>query len=118
MKPITKGISGRVVNELLVPNPEIISSSAICLDVLGTLDFTHAQPYLTLDDQDEIISTLIRRNKLHLHQAFDTPFAITEMQEYIGENSTGLGAKDILDGHLILTTSTIYWQLTTGLSTI
>eukprot|EP00957_Ditylum_brightwellii_P189229 14403521-Ditylum_brightwellii.AAC.1 len=43
------------------------------------------------------MSTLIRRNTLHLHQAFDTPFATPAMQEYIGENSTGLGAKSILD---------------------
>eukprot|EP00957_Ditylum_brightwellii_P144556 11011468-Ditylum_brightwellii.AAC.1 len=44
------------------------------------------------------MSKLIQRNKLHLHQAFDTPFALSTMQEYIGENGTGLGAKEILDG--------------------
>eukprot|EP00957_Ditylum_brightwellii_P050682 3842367-Ditylum_brightwellii.AAC.1 len=99
MKPITKGISGGVVDKLLVPNPEILSSSAIYSDVLATLDFVHAQPYITLDDQDEVMLTLIQRNKLHLHQAFDTPFAKTEMQEYIGENGIGLGTKDILGGN-------------------
>eukprot|EP00957_Ditylum_brightwellii_P193185 14710093-Ditylum_brightwellii.AAC.1 len=43
--------------------------------------------------------TLIWRNKLHLRQAFDTPFAAPAMQEYIGENGTDLGAKDILDSN-------------------
>eukprot|EP00957_Ditylum_brightwellii_P189136 14396765-Ditylum_brightwellii.AAC.1 len=68
-------------------------------EVITTLEFERAVPYLTLDDQDEVMSTLIKRNKLHLHQAFDTPFAKKEMQDYIGENGTEQGAKEILEGH-------------------
>eukprot|EP00957_Ditylum_brightwellii_P204170 15337993-Ditylum_brightwellii.AAC.1 len=51
-----------------------------------------------MNDQDEVMSTLIARNKLHLHQAFDTPFAMKEMQNYIGQFGTGTGKKKILDG--------------------
>eukprot|EP00957_Ditylum_brightwellii_P092097 7012599-Ditylum_brightwellii.AAC.1 len=93
-----KGITGVVVNKLLIPNPETLSSSAIYPEVLHLLNFEHAIPYVTLDNQDEVMSKLIQRNKLHLHQAFNTPFAMSTMQEYIGENGTGLGAKEILDG--------------------
>eukprot|EP00957_Ditylum_brightwellii_P099504 7579556-Ditylum_brightwellii.AAC.1 len=99
MKPITKGITGGVVNELLIPNPEKLSTPVMYPDVINCLDFEHATPFLVMDDQDEIMSTLIKRNKLHLHQSFDTPFATQTMQEYIRENGTGLGAKEILDGN-------------------
>eukprot|EP00957_Ditylum_brightwellii_P075803 5761211-Ditylum_brightwellii.AAC.1 len=44
------------------------------------------------------MTNLIRQNKLHLHQAFDTPFASSPMKECIGENGTGQGAKEILEG--------------------
>eukprot|EP00957_Ditylum_brightwellii_P022060 1664097-Ditylum_brightwellii.AAC.1 len=88
MKPITKGITRGVVNKVLVPNPEQLLSPAVYLEVLATLDFGQTHPYITLDDQGKVMSTLIRRNKLHLHQAFGTPFATPAMQEYIGENGT------------------------------
>eukprot|EP00957_Ditylum_brightwellii_P099694 7594558-Ditylum_brightwellii.AAC.1 len=52
-----------------------------------------------MDDRDGVMSTLIRRNKLQLHQAFDNPFTKKEMQDYIEENGTGLGAKEILEGN-------------------
>eukprot|EP00957_Ditylum_brightwellii_P201200 15324539-Ditylum_brightwellii.AAC.4 len=44
------------------------------------------------------MSTLVRKNKLHLYQAFDTPSAKPEMQQYIGEYGTAEGATDILEG--------------------
>eukprot|EP00957_Ditylum_brightwellii_P052216 3959380-Ditylum_brightwellii.AAC.1 len=88
MKPITKGITGGVVNELIVPNPEIFMSPAMYTDVITMLKFEHAVPYLMLDDQDDVMLTLIKRNKLHLHQAFNNPFTKKEMQDYIGENGT------------------------------
>eukprot|EP00957_Ditylum_brightwellii_P153213 11661213-Ditylum_brightwellii.AAC.1 len=84
MKPITKGISGRVVKELLVPNSDALSCPATYDEVLESLQFKHAQPLAVLDDQDEVMSALVRRNKLHLHQAYDTPFAQKDMQDYIG----------------------------------
>eukprot|EP00957_Ditylum_brightwellii_P050154 3802396-Ditylum_brightwellii.AAC.1 len=67
-------------------------------DVLGTLQFQHAQPFKVLDDQDEMMSALIKRNELHLHQAFDTPFAKKEIQDYIGEFRMSDRAQEILDG--------------------
>eukprot|EP00957_Ditylum_brightwellii_P171641 13067522-Ditylum_brightwellii.AAC.1 len=40
---------------------------------------------------------LLRRNQLHLHQAWDTPFANGMLKEYIGSYGLGSGAQDILD---------------------
>eukprot|EP00957_Ditylum_brightwellii_P201201 15324539-Ditylum_brightwellii.AAC.5 len=37
MKPITKGITGGVVSELLIPNPEALTSPAMYDDVLEAL---------------------------------------------------------------------------------
>eukprot|EP00957_Ditylum_brightwellii_P028909 2184079-Ditylum_brightwellii.AAC.1 len=51
-----------------------------------------------MDDQDEVMSSLIARNKLHLHQVFDAPFATKVIQNYIEQFGTGTGAKEILDG--------------------
>eukprot|EP00957_Ditylum_brightwellii_P086259 6564228-Ditylum_brightwellii.AAC.1 len=99
MKPITKGDTGGVVKELLDPNPESLSSPTMYCKVLNYLDFKHATLYVALDDQDEIMSRLIARNKLHLHQAFDTPFAQLEIQNYIGEFGTGKGSKKIIEGN-------------------
>eukprot|EP00957_Ditylum_brightwellii_P053866 4080807-Ditylum_brightwellii.AAC.1 len=62
------------------------------------MEFEKTETYQTMDDQDKIMSTLIKRNKLHLHQAFDTPFARKELQYYIEENGTEKGAKEILEG--------------------
>eukprot|EP00957_Ditylum_brightwellii_P151332 11523534-Ditylum_brightwellii.AAC.1 len=42
---------------------------------------------------------LIERNKLHLHQAFDTPFARGPLCDYIGEYGIGQGGKDIINGN-------------------
>eukprot|EP00957_Ditylum_brightwellii_P031866 2416084-Ditylum_brightwellii.AAC.1 len=98
MKPITKGISGGVVKELLVPNPEALSCPAAYDEALESLQFKHAQPLVVLDDQDTVILTLVQRNKLHLHQAYDTPFAQKDMQDCIGEFGSERGAQEILDG--------------------
>eukprot|EP00957_Ditylum_brightwellii_P161995 12333884-Ditylum_brightwellii.AAC.1 len=53
-KPITKGGTGGVVKERLVPNPESLSSPAMYSKVLNYLDFKHATPHVALDDQNEI----------------------------------------------------------------
>eukprot|EP00957_Ditylum_brightwellii_P054939 4163596-Ditylum_brightwellii.AAC.1 len=44
------------------------------------------------------MSWLVARNKLHLHQALDTPFAQDEMLKYIGELGKGEGVAEIPDG--------------------
>eukprot|EP00957_Ditylum_brightwellii_P022790 1718633-Ditylum_brightwellii.AAC.1 len=59
MKLITKGMTGDVVSELIVPNPEALSSPAMYDEVLDTLHFQHAQPFKVLDDQDEVMSALV-----------------------------------------------------------
>eukprot|EP00957_Ditylum_brightwellii_P091636 6977513-Ditylum_brightwellii.AAC.1 len=44
------------------------------------------------------MSALVRRNKLHLYQSFDIPFAKQDLRDYIGEFGTEQGAQEILDG--------------------
>eukprot|EP00957_Ditylum_brightwellii_P080042 6087273-Ditylum_brightwellii.AAC.1 len=75
MKPITKGMTGGVVSEVHIPNPRPIPCPAIYDTVINYLAFDHNEPYKVLDDQDEVMSTLIKRNRLHFYQCFDTPFA-------------------------------------------
>eukprot|EP00957_Ditylum_brightwellii_P075106 5707069-Ditylum_brightwellii.AAC.1 len=75
----------------------MVTSPAMYPEVITTMAFENAKPYLIMDDQDNVMLTLIKRSKLHLHQAFDTPFKKKEMQKYIGENRTEKGAKEILD---------------------
>eukprot|EP00957_Ditylum_brightwellii_P193877 14764652-Ditylum_brightwellii.AAC.1 len=53
MKPITKGISGGVVKEPLLPNPDALSCPATYYEVLELLQFKHAQPLVVFDDQNE-----------------------------------------------------------------
>eukprot|EP00957_Ditylum_brightwellii_P073235 5567160-Ditylum_brightwellii.AAC.1 len=60
MKPITKGITGGVVSEILIPNPEGLSSSVIYPEVIQHLELEYAAPYITLDDQDKVMTNLIR----------------------------------------------------------
>eukprot|EP00957_Ditylum_brightwellii_P058207 4414239-Ditylum_brightwellii.AAC.1 len=51
-----------------------------------------------MDNPDEVMDTLIKRNKIHLHQVFGTPFTSKTMHDYIGNLGTGQGAWDILAG--------------------
>eukprot|EP00957_Ditylum_brightwellii_P159212 12117916-Ditylum_brightwellii.AAC.1 len=62
MKPITKGITGGVVKELIVPNPEMVMTLAMYPEVITTMAFEHTVPYLIMDDQDDVMLTLIKRN--------------------------------------------------------
>eukprot|EP00957_Ditylum_brightwellii_P087670 6676040-Ditylum_brightwellii.AAC.1 len=42
---------------------------------------------------------LLSRNKLNLHQAYETPFASGPLKDYIGEYDLGAGAQEIIEGH-------------------
>eukprot|EP00957_Ditylum_brightwellii_P165564 12604010-Ditylum_brightwellii.AAC.1 len=42
---------------------------------------------------------LLSRNKLHLHQAYETPFASDPLKDYIGEYGLGVGAQEIIEGN-------------------
>eukprot|EP00957_Ditylum_brightwellii_P006083 460479-Ditylum_brightwellii.AAC.1 len=94
-----KGVTGGVVSEIHVLNPTLILSLAVYDSVIHSLEFEQTDTYTVLDDQDAVMSRLIARNKLYLHQAFDTPFAQEDMLQYVGEFSTGQGAADILNGN-------------------
>eukprot|EP00957_Ditylum_brightwellii_P184443 14048483-Ditylum_brightwellii.AAC.1 len=97
MKPITKGVTGEVVSKIHVLNPTSILSPAVYNSVIHSLAFEKLETYTVLDDQDMVMSRLVARNKLHLHQAFDTPFAQEDMLRYIGKLGTGQGVEDILN---------------------
>eukprot|EP00957_Ditylum_brightwellii_P111046 8468476-Ditylum_brightwellii.AAC.1 len=73
-----------VVSKLHVPNPEPVHSPAIHDNIITSLKFDHTEPHVVIVNQDEKMSRLIAKNKLHLHQAFDTPFVHPDMQQYIG----------------------------------
>eukprot|EP00957_Ditylum_brightwellii_P058999 4473892-Ditylum_brightwellii.AAC.1 len=45
------------------------------------------------------MSTLLRKNKLHLHQAWDTPCTCGEVKQYLGDYGLGQGAQDIIEGN-------------------
>eukprot|EP00957_Ditylum_brightwellii_P071682 5449628-Ditylum_brightwellii.AAC.1 len=44
------------------------------------------------------MSRLLSWNKLHLHQAWDTPCAKGPVHDYLVEYGIGQGTKDIIDG--------------------
>eukprot|EP00957_Ditylum_brightwellii_P020738 1563602-Ditylum_brightwellii.AAC.1 len=95
MRPITKGVTGGTILILDIP-VDPVTCPSMHSEVAQTLDL---QPtWKTLYDNDNIIEVLIRRNSLHLHQSFDTPFAEGPLKEYIGESGLGQGADDILNG--------------------
>eukprot|EP00957_Ditylum_brightwellii_P000258 20005-Ditylum_brightwellii.AAC.1 len=45
------------------------------------------------------MNRLLLRNKLHLNQAFNIPFALGPLKEYIREYGLGPGAEEILEGN-------------------
>eukprot|EP00957_Ditylum_brightwellii_P155270 11820256-Ditylum_brightwellii.AAC.1 len=82
MRPITKGVTGGTILTLDIPGDPVTCPS-MYKEVAQTLDL---QPtWKTLHDNDDIMEALLRRNSLHLHQSFDTPFAEGPLKEYIGE---------------------------------
>eukprot|EP00957_Ditylum_brightwellii_P187170 14255245-Ditylum_brightwellii.AAC.1 len=97
MQLITKGKREGMFRHILIPNPESIKSPALYNEVIKSLKYSQMEPYTVLEDQDEAMQTLIKRDKLHLHQAFDTTFPTEVMQNYIGRFGVGKGAQDILD---------------------
>eukprot|EP00957_Ditylum_brightwellii_P195942 14929498-Ditylum_brightwellii.AAC.1 len=63
LRPISKGNQGEAVSTILVPEES---------------------GWVPIEDNNEVMSRLLRRNQLHLHQAWDTPFANDPLKEYIG----------------------------------
>eukprot|EP00957_Ditylum_brightwellii_P129988 9914160-Ditylum_brightwellii.AAC.1 len=73
-----------------------MESPSIYPETLFTLGFK--AEYKEVYNNDEVMSKLLLRNKLHLNQAWDTPCAKGPLCKYIGENGLGSGSRDILDG--------------------
>eukprot|EP00957_Ditylum_brightwellii_P003243 247168-Ditylum_brightwellii.AAC.1 len=55
-----------------------------------------------IDDNELVISKLLLRNKLHVHQAWEMPCACSQIKDYIGKYGLGAGSKDILDDNFDL----------------
>eukprot|EP00957_Ditylum_brightwellii_P078117 5938669-Ditylum_brightwellii.AAC.1 len=77
LRPISKGNQGGAVSTIFIPNES---------------------GWVPIEGNDEVMTRLLCRNQLHLHQAWDTPFANGPLKEYIGDYGLGRGAQDILDG--------------------
>eukprot|EP00957_Ditylum_brightwellii_P110640 8438287-Ditylum_brightwellii.AAC.1 len=82
LQPIAKGVQGGVVSIIRVP----VSPSQ------GEAD------YRDIDDPDKVMSRLLLCNKLHMNQAYDTPFANGPLHDYVGDDGLSAGATDILNG--------------------
>eukprot|EP00957_Ditylum_brightwellii_P184979 14087451-Ditylum_brightwellii.AAC.1 len=54
--------------------------------------------WVPMDDDNQVLSTLLLQNKLHLHQAWETPCAWVVIKDYLGDYGLGHGAKEILEG--------------------
>eukprot|EP00957_Ditylum_brightwellii_P102930 7844760-Ditylum_brightwellii.AAC.1 len=65
--------------------------------VLTNLNFQPA--WNIIDDDEEVMSHLLFRNKLHLHQALDTLCAKGLIKDYIGEYGISQGEKDVIEGN-------------------
>eukprot|EP00957_Ditylum_brightwellii_P100496 7660666-Ditylum_brightwellii.AAC.1 len=72
-------------------------SPALYDDVRSSLQF--APGWVPIEDDDKVMSRLLLCNKLHLHQALDSPFAHGPLKEYISNYGLGSSAQDILDGN-------------------
>eukprot|EP00957_Ditylum_brightwellii_P118355 9026530-Ditylum_brightwellii.AAC.1 len=64
LRSISKGNQGGAVSTILVLNES---------------------SWVPIEDNDDVMARLLRRNLLHLHQAWDTPFANGPLKEYIGK---------------------------------
>eukprot|EP00957_Ditylum_brightwellii_P126048 9609532-Ditylum_brightwellii.AAC.1 len=56
------------------------------------------QHWKEVDNSNNIMDHLITCNKLHLHQAWETPFTNGTLKEYLGEYVLEQGANEILEG--------------------
>eukprot|EP00957_Ditylum_brightwellii_P185721 14139790-Ditylum_brightwellii.AAC.1 len=50
-----------------------------------------------INDNKQVMATLLMQNKLHLHQAWETPYTRGAIKDYLGNFSLGQGAQDILN---------------------
>eukprot|EP00957_Ditylum_brightwellii_P003984 303595-Ditylum_brightwellii.AAC.1 len=89
LQPIAKGVQGGVVSTIRVPVPLSHGEAA----------------YHEIDNPDKVMSRLLLCNKLHLNQAYDTPFANGPLHDYVGDDGLSTGATDILNGDFDLNES-------------
>eukprot|EP00957_Ditylum_brightwellii_P105360 8032174-Ditylum_brightwellii.AAC.1 len=91
---IAKGEEGGAISYIKVP--ALPENSAMYWSVLEMLKFPHA--WNIIDDDDKFMSRLLLCNKLHLHQAWDTPCTRGPIKDYIGKFGIGSSAKDTIKG--------------------
>eukprot|EP00957_Ditylum_brightwellii_P080065 6089553-Ditylum_brightwellii.AAC.1 len=80
MRPISKGNQGGAVSSILAPGR-----------------FQHE--WAPINNDYQVMSMLLKHNKLHLHQSYDTSCASDQIKDYTGPYGLSAGAKDILKGN-------------------
>eukprot|EP00957_Ditylum_brightwellii_P177400 13512634-Ditylum_brightwellii.AAC.1 len=90
----SKGGQAGCISYIKIPNP-ICNHAAMYEKTISALGFQH--PWRDVDDSDNIMDHLLTCNKLHLHQAWETPFTTGPLKEYIGNYGLGQGATKILE---------------------
>eukprot|EP00957_Ditylum_brightwellii_P104328 7946634-Ditylum_brightwellii.AAC.1 len=91
---ISKGQQGSKVSHILVRDNLV--NTSMYDEVTTGLGFQPA--WVPMDDNDRVMSALLKRNKLHLHQAWETPCTQGAIKDYLGEYGLGHEAKEILEG--------------------
>eukprot|EP00957_Ditylum_brightwellii_P012686 959276-Ditylum_brightwellii.AAC.1 len=91
-----KGEQAGSVSTIKVPMP-ITPNPAMYDETAKSLKFEHL--WKEIDNLDEIMEKLLSRKKLHLHQAYETPFASGPLKEYISEFGLGEGTQEIIEGN-------------------
>eukprot|EP00957_Ditylum_brightwellii_P109509 8351786-Ditylum_brightwellii.AAC.1 len=93
MSPITKGQQGGAVSYVKVPAK--INSPVLYNSVTQHLQIQTG--WEIIDNIDEVMTTLLMCNKLHLHQVWDIPCERGPIEDYIGDYSIGRGAKETVE---------------------
>eukprot|EP00957_Ditylum_brightwellii_P135008 10293863-Ditylum_brightwellii.AAC.1 len=76
--------------------PVELERNAMYDEVVSGLGF---EPEWTcIDDNELVMSKLPLKNKLYLHQAWETPCNCGQIKDYIGQYGVKAGSEDILDG--------------------
>eukprot|EP00957_Ditylum_brightwellii_P110267 8410140-Ditylum_brightwellii.AAC.1 len=78
LRSISKGQQGSTVSHILVRDN--LASNSMYDEVSMGLGFQPA--WVPMDDDDRVMSALLMRNKLHLHQAWETPCALGAIKDY------------------------------------
>ena len=94
LRSISKGQQGGEVSHILVRDN--LANTSMYDEVSTGLGFQPA--WVPMDDNDWVMSALLKRNKLYLHQAWETPCTQGKIKDCLGESGLGHESKEILEG--------------------